>query len=155
MQAGGIDVICLALTTDSTTVSTVKDTCLALGRIASVNENHIDAIIASGGIQAMLGALSNANNMDAAVTAAVLSGIASLASKGSAAEQIVEAGGVEVAIRAMVCPAGPAQNHLIYPPFHLPRNVSLFFLLVLARVLLQLLLYLCYYACRYCCCSPF
>ena len=55
----------------------------------------------TGGIQAMLAALSNAKGMDSDVIAAVLSGIGSLASKGSAAEQIVAAGGVRVALDAM------------------------------------------------------
>ena len=62
---------------------------------------HISSILESGGIQAMLDAQSNAQGMDSDVVAAVLSGIGSLASQGSAAEQIVAAGGIGVALEAM------------------------------------------------------
>ena len=70
VQAGGIDALVTALTTDTGNVSTVKATSLALSRIAAVNENHIDAILSSGGIQALLNALNNSAAMDADVTAA-------------------------------------------------------------------------------------
>ena len=101
VQAGGIDAIVNALSTDAHTVSTVKATALAIARIADVNENHIDSIIQNGGINALLTALTSSQTMEADVAAAVLSGISSLASKESAAEQIVAAGGIETVITSM------------------------------------------------------
>lgn len=87
--------------TDTSTTSTVKATALAISRIADVNENHIEAIIANGGIDALLTAAVSSQSMEADVAAAVLSGIGSLGSKESAAEQIVQAGGIDAVISTM------------------------------------------------------
>jgi hypothetical protein len=105
VRAGGISAIINAMQVDGGSEATLKATSLALGRIADVNETHIDAITSGGGINAMLGSLSQANanpgQISAEVTAAVLSGLASITGNTDAAQNIVSIGGLSTVVATM------------------------------------------------------
>ena len=127
VQAGGIDALVTALTTDTGNVSTVKATSLALSRIAAVNENHIDAILSSGGIQALLNALNNSAAMDADVTAAGKKIILNkLPSTGSTLLSIdISFLSISVIIRIIFC--------------NLNCNINFFFYLIILNISFNLL----------------